>query len=113
MKKFLALAGVAAIGVVAPATVGASTKEYAGSFETSGTIGFKVESKQGKKKVIRLRFASFPLDCDGGPNTATGNVPEFKIKVNDSGKFDADLISEGTGTKAELNIDGKLMGGGN
>ena len=112
MKKFLALAGVSAVALIAPGTVGAATKSYSGTFESSGTVGFDVKKKKGKRKVIKFRFDDLPVECDAGPNTASGNVPEFKIKVSDGGNFDADLVSETPGAEAELNIAGKLKSGG-
>jgi hypothetical protein len=112
VKKFTAIALVCAVGLVAPATVGAATKSYSGTFEVSGTMGFDVKTKKGKRKVINFSFSSLPLECDGGPNTTSGSVPDFKIKVSDGGSFDADLISKDPGAEAELNINGKLKSGG-
>ena len=112
MKRLTVVTVICAVGLIAPATVGAATRSYSGAFEVSGTVGFDVKTKRGKKKVINFSFSQLPVECDGGPNTSSGNVPEFKIKVNDSGKFDADLVSTDPGAEAELNIDGKLKSGG-
>jgi hypothetical protein len=112
VKRLTVVTVICAVGLVAPATVGAATKAYSGTFESSGTMGFDVKTKKGKRNVINFHFTALPLECDGGPNSSSGNVPEFKIKVSDGGSFDADLISTDPGAQAELNIDGKLKSGG-
>jgi hypothetical protein len=113
MRRLTVVTVICAVGLVAPATVGAATRSYSGTFESSGTVGFDVRKKDGKRKVINFSFSNLPLECDGGPNSTSGSVPNFRIKVSKRGNFDADLVSTDPDAEAELNIDGKLKSGGN
>ncbi|MGZ8328784.1 MAG: hypothetical protein ACXWUV_14890, partial [Allosphingosinicella sp.] len=92
MKRLTAIAAVFALGLIAPTTVGAAAKEYNGTFESSGTVDFKLKkSNKGKKKIIDFAFHGFPVHCDGGPNSTSG-ILKFKVKV-EKNKFEADAQS--------------------
>ncbi len=90
MRKQLALAGVCVVGLVAPTTVGAATKSYNGTFEPGGTLSFKVKNTNNGKKVKAFTFVGFPVQCNSGPETTSGNL-SFAPKVKDK-KFEADAI---------------------
>ena len=111
MRKQLALAGVCVVGLVAPTTVGAATKSYNGTFEPGGTLSFKVKNTNNGKKVKAFTFVGFPVQCNSGPETTSGNL-SFAPKVKDK-KFEADaILGNPSNPQARLTLLGKLKGGG-
>jgi hypothetical protein len=112
VKRFTAIAAVCAVGLVAPATVGAATKEYTGTIAGGGSVGFKIKSGQNGSKVKGFGFATFPVGCTGGPNTASGHVT-FAPKVKNR-KFEIHAVAgDPNHPDARLDVTGKLKSGGN
>jgi hypothetical protein len=111
MRKVLALAGVSAVALLAPATVDAATKNYGGGFDPSGNLEFKLEKTKHSKKVKGFKFFALPVQCDSGPNTVSGKIT-FAIKVKRK-KFEAVATSDNPDSEAKLSLYGKFTGGGN
>jgi hypothetical protein len=74
MRKLLALAGVTAVALVAPATVGAATKVYEGTVTPGGTVKFKLKTTENGKKVAGFRFSGVPAVCTSGAETVSGRI---------------------------------------
>ena len=111
MRKLLALAGVCVVGLVAPTTVGAATKSYNGTFEPGGTLSFKVKNTNNGKKVKAFTFLGFPVQCNSGSETTSGNL-SFAPKVENK-KFEAHaILGNSNNPLAKLTLVGKLKGGG-
>lgn len=64
-----AATALAALGLASLAL--ASTTSFNGSFESSGSLSFKVKKTHGTVRLFSLAFQKFPLDCKDGPNTET------------------------------------------
>lgn len=95
-----------------PASVGAATKEYTGTIDGGGTVNFKIKKTKNGSKVKDFQFATFPVDCTGGPNTASGHVT-FSPKVKHK-KFEIHAVAGNPqNPDARLDITGKLTSGGN
>lgn len=103
-RLLLLLTLVAALAL--PVQAVAKTKSYSGAVTPSGTVGFKVKAKHGKKQVKNFRFDSIPVTCDSGTHTTYGNVT-FTVKLR-KGKFNISATSTATG--ASLDIHGNVGG---
>jgi len=107
MRKLLALAGVTAVALVAPATVGAAGKKYQGLFEAGGTNSFTLKKTDNGKKVVNYEWVSFPLSCDGGPATSTNGL-SFGVRVRND-KFEA-TATPSSEEKSKLTLKGEFVG---
>ena len=110
-----AVLGVA-LSLALAGPVAAKTKSYAGIVEGGGTVDFKAKKKHGKKSVKDFTFREVPIDCAGGPNTASGHVT-FKMKLQQkqfSGSAESDsggkLKVEGTVRKSNSNGTIRVFG---
>ena len=110
MKKFLTLAGVSAVALIAPATVGAATKSYNGTFVPGGTLSFDLKKTNKGKKILDYTFFGFPVQCKSGPETTSGHL-NFAVKVKHN-RFEANAQSNEPGAESKLTLIGKLKNGG-
>jgi hypothetical protein len=79
MKRYLLVAGIVG-ALVVPAQAVAATKNYAGSVDPSGTVGFQAVVKHGHAKRIKgglgppaygLLFTNVPMTCNDGQHTTS------------------------------------------
>jgi hypothetical protein len=108
MKKFSGIVLIVAIALAAPSAVGAAgKKKYEGVFEAGGTNSFTLKKTNNGKKVMNYEWASFPLACDGGPQTSTNGL-NFGVKVK-KGEFEA-VATPSTAEKVKLTLKGEFTG---
>ena len=105
-----ALALTLGMALLAPAAT-ASSKSYAGTVSPSGTVNFRVKTKQQNGKKVRtvpnFHFDAVPVTCDDGAHTTRGNVT-FSVRLNKQKKFN--IKAENSATGASLNIHGSVAG---
>ena len=106
MKKIAMFAVVGAV-TLAPAVASAGGRSYDGAFATGGELHFKVVKSQDGKKVINYRFERFVLNCEGGPNTTTGDL-SFSVRVRDNKFSTRAVLGNPNSPRATLNLQGKL-----
>lgn len=111
MRKFVALLVVSAVGLAAPASMGATVKQYNGTFTPGGTLSFKLKKTNKGKKVIDFTFSNFPVACSGGPNTTSGNLT-FPVKVKNN-KFEAAGVAgnDPNNPRSRLDLTGEFKPG--
>lgn len=84
MKKTITICIVACVALLAPAAANASKKSYSGSVEPSGTLSFKLKSKNGNKDVVKLAWRDLPVDCSGEAKTSDGGL-SFEVPIKNDG----------------------------
>lgn len=109
MKKFAVAVLSAALMLSAPAAVGAGKKKaFAGSFKPAGTLQFDLKKTKKGKRVVNFEWDAFPLECDGGPKTSSGNLT-FKVKVKKK-EFSATAVPNADPKAAKLSLKGEFKG---
>ena len=99
------LAVAAAAVVAAPAAAG--TKRHSGTIAAGGTVKFKLEKKEGVKKVRGFRFDAVPITCAEGTGTAEGKIT-FPVKL-DGKRF---KVLAGSSLGGQAKVKGKVSRSG-
>ena len=110
MRKLVALAGAIAVALSAPTAVGAGQgkTKYFGEFVPAGDLSFVVKKTENGKRVFNYKWAGFPLDCRGTPETSSSNL-NFSVKVENK-RFETQAVDDQQDPGALLKLKGELNG---
>ena len=111
MRRSMAVALIAVLVMIVPMAEGAApAKRYVGTFEPGGTLKFSVKKRNGNRKVVRFKFAGFPVQCTSGSQTHS-EVLNFPLPVNRRDRFRAiGVLGNPQNPRARLRLKGKVDG---
>jgi hypothetical protein len=110
MRKLIAIVAVSAVALAVPGSAGAGQgkSKYTGGFVPTGDLSFVVKKAKNGKKVFNFKWAEFPLDCQGTPETSSNKL-SFSVRVKDK-KFSAQAVDNQDNPGALLKLKGQFTG---